>query len=293
MTEVQNNLRVAVGQMCSAARHDPNIAVMQDFARTAAAGGADLLCLPEVAGLMCRDRAKADAQVITAQADPFIAAARVAAAEQRIWIQAGSTPVRKQGCEKFRNHAVLIAPDGDLVAEYDKIHLFDIALEGQAPIGESNRFEAGDRAVVVDTPWGPWGMSICYDIRFGHLLRDYAKAGARLIFAPSAFTVPTGQAHWEVLLRARAIETGCFIVAAAQSGTHEDGRSTYGHSLVVSPWGEVLCDAGAAAPRLIFCDLDLSRADHARAQIPNLSNERPYELSRIDARTKARACNER
>lgn len=288
-----NQLRVAVGQMCSAARHGPNIAVMQGFVRDAAAGGADLLCLPEVAGLMCRDREKAAEQITTAQADPFIAAARAAAAEQRIWIQAGSTPIRKQGCEKFRNHAVLIAPDGDVVAAYDKIHLFDIALEGQAPIGESTRFEAGDRAVLVDTPWGAWGMSICYDIRFGHLLRDYAKAGARLIFAPSAFTAPTGRAHWEVLLRARAIETGCFMVAAAQSGTHEDGRSTYGHSMVISPWGEVLCDAGTRAPQLVFCDIDLSRVEHARGQIPNLSNERSYQLSRIDARTKAQARYER
>ena len=293
MSEAADHLRVALGQMCSATTHAPNIAVMQEFARDAAAAGADLLCLPEVAGLMCRDREKALAQVKTALEDPFLDAARNAARRHNLWIQAGTTPIRPEGEEKFRNHAVLIAPDGDVVAVYDKIHLFDIALDGQAPIGESSRFDAGDQAVLVDTPWGPWGMSVCYDIRFAHLYRDYAKAGARMIFVPSAFTVTTGQAHWEVLLRARAIETGSFIVAAAQSGSHEDGRSTYGHSMIVAPWGEILLDAGTAAPALHICELDLSRADHARAQIPNLSNERPYQLSRKDAPTKARNPNER
>ena len=288
MSKAADHLRVALGQMCSATTHAPNIALMQEFARDAAAVGADLLCLPEVAGLMCRDRAKALSQVKTASEDPFLDAACKAARRYSIWIQAGTTPVQPEGAEKFRNHAVLIAPDGDVVAAYDKIHLFDIALAGQAPIGESSRFDAGDQAVLVDTPWGPWGMSVCYDIRFAGLFRDYAKAGARMIFVPSAFTVATGQAHWEVLLRARAIETGSFIVAAAQSGSHEDGRSTYGHSMIVAPWGEVLIDAGTAAPALHLCDLDLRRADHARAQIPNLSHERRYQLSRKDARNKAR-----
>ncbi|MBF9041352.1 carbon-nitrogen hydrolase family protein [Rhodobacterales bacterium LSUCC0387] len=293
MSKVADHLRVALGQMCSATTHAPNIALMQEFARDAAAVGADLLCLPEVAGLMCRDRAKALSQVKTASEDPFLDAACKAARRHSIWIQAGTTPVQPEGAEKFRNHAVLIAPDGDVVAAYDKIHLFDIALAGQAPIGESSRFDAGDQAVLVDTPWGPWGMSVCYDIRFAGLFRDYAKAGARMIFVPSAFTVATGQAHWEVLLRARAIETGSFIVAAAQSGSHEDGRSTYGHSMIVAPWGEVLIDAGTAAPALHLCDLDLRRADHARAQIPNLSHERRYQLSRKDARNKARHSDER
>jgi predicted amidohydrolase len=260
-------LRVALAQMCSADTHEANIATVSALAAEAAAGGAQLLALPEVAGLMNRNPETSAKQVVVAEDDPFIAACRDLAARHGLWIHTGSTPVRGPD-GRFLNHATLIDATGGMVAEYDKIHLFDVALEGQAPIGESKRFAPGTRAVLAQTPWGPFGLSICYDLRFPYLYRAYAQAGAVLMFIPSAFTVPTGQAHWEVLLRARAIETGSFVLAAAQAGHHADGRQTYGHALAVGPWGEVLADLGDAAPAIRLIDLDLSAVARARAQIP-------------------------
>ncbi|MGR3496443.1 carbon-nitrogen hydrolase family protein [Citreimonas sp.] len=271
-------LRLALGQMNSAGTHDANIATMRDLSARADAGGAHMLCLPEVAGLMQRDGAKARAQVVEAGADPFIAACREVAAARALWMQPGSTPVLGPD-GRFLNHATMIGPDGKLVAEYDKIHLFDVAIEGEKPIGESKRFAPGETGVVVDTPWGALGMTICYDLRFPQLYRAEAQAGARLIFVPSAFTVPTGRAHWEVLLRARAIETGTWIVASAQTGTHEDGRETWGHSLVVDPWGRLVCDMGDA-PGLEVVEIDLDQSDKARKQIPSLANDRPFTIAR-------------
>jgi predicted amidohydrolase len=260
-------LRVALAQMCSADTHEANIATVTALAAEAAAGGAQLLALPEVAGLMNRNPETARLQVVTADADPFIAACRELAAKHGLWVHTGSTPVLGPD-GRFLNHATLIDATGGIVAEYDKIHLFDVALEGQAPIGESKRFAPGLKAVLAQTPWGPFGLSICYDLRFAYLYRAYAQAGAVLMFIPSAFTVPTGQAHWEVLLRARAIETGAFVLAAAQAGHHADGRQTYGHALAVGPWGEVLADLGDAAPAIRLIDLDLGAVARVRAQIP-------------------------
>ncbi|WP_213685446.1 carbon-nitrogen hydrolase family protein [Roseicyclus sp.] len=260
-------LRVALAQMCSADTHEANIATVSALAAEAAAGGAELLALPEVAGLMNRNPETSAKQVVAAEDDPFIAACRDLAARHGLWIHTGSTPVRGPD-GRFLNHATLIDATGGIVAEYDKIHLFDVALEGQAPIGESKRFAPGTRATLAQTPWGPFGLSICYDLRFPYLYRAYAQAGAVLMFIPSAFTVPTGQAHWEVLLRARAIETGAFVLAAAQAGHHADGRQTYGHALAVGPWGEVLADLGEGAPAIRLIDLDLGAVARARAQIP-------------------------
>jgi predicted amidohydrolase len=260
--------------MCSSDRHEANIATVADLAGRAARDGADLLALPEVAGLMNRDADSARDQVVAAADDPFIAACRELAARHGLWIHTGSTPVRGPD-GRYLNHSTLIDAAGSVVAEYDKIHLFDVALEGQQPIGESRRFAPGNRAVVAQTPWGRWGLSICYDLRFPYLYRDYARAGATVMFIPSAFTVPTGRAHWEVLLRARAIESGAFVVAAAQSGRHADGRVTYGHAMAVGPWGEVLCDLGEAAPDLRVLELDPARVEQARAQIPAWNMARP------------------
>jgi predicted amidohydrolase len=260
-------LRVALAQMCSGDTHAANIATVTGLAEQAAGEGAALLLLPEVAGLMNRNAEVAQTQVGAAAGDPFIAACRDLAAKHGVWIHTGSTPVRGPD-GRFLNHSTLIDAGGGIVAEYDKIHLFDVTLEGQAPIGESKRFAPGTRAVLARTPWGPIGMSICYDLRFPYLYRAYAQAGAVLMVIPSAFTVPTGRAHWEVLLRARAIETGAFVLAAAQAGEHADGRRTYGHALAVGPWGEVLADLGDEAPALRVIDLDLGAVGRARAQIP-------------------------
>jgi predicted amidohydrolase len=260
-------LRVALAQMCSADTHEANIATVSRLARQAADEGAELLALPEVAGLMNRNPETSSRQVVAAEHDPFIAACSALAAQYGLWIHTGSTPVLGPD-GRFLNHSTLIDAAGGIVTEYDKIHLFDVTLEGQAPIGESKRFAPGDHAVLAETPWGPFGLSICYDLRFPYLYRAYAQAGAVLMFIPSAFTVPTGRAHWEVLLRARAIETGAFVLAAAQAGQHADGRVTYGHALAVGPWGEVLADLGETAPSVRVMDLDLAAVGRARAQIP-------------------------
>ncbi|MBF9045964.1 carbon-nitrogen hydrolase family protein [Rhodobacterales bacterium LSUCC0031] len=267
MTAAPQSLRVALGQMCSADTHAANIATVTKLAAEAAAGGAELLALPEVAGLMNRNPETARMQVVAADADPFITACRDLAAKHGLWIHTGSTPVLGPD-GRYLNHATLIDATGAILAEYDKIHLFDVNLEGQAPIGESKRFAPGNRAALAQTPWGPFGLSICYDLRFPYLYRAYAQAGAVIMFIPSAFTVPTGQAHWEVLLRARAIETGAFVLAAAQAGHHADGRETYGHAMAVGPWGEVLADLGDTAPAIGLIDLDLAAVGKARAQIP-------------------------
>ena len=275
MTERGPTLRVALAQMCSADTHAENIATMRELATAAQAQGAEMLCLPEVAGLMNRNADVARTQVVAAGHDPYIAACRDTAAKCGLWMQAGSTPVLGPD-GRFLNHATLIDDRGALVAEYDKIHLFDVALEGQAPIGESKRFAPGTRAVLADTPWGPMAMTICYDMRFAHLYRAHAQAGAVLAFVPSAFTVPTGRAHWEVLLRARAIEMGAFVLASAQAGRHADGRETWGHSLAVDPWGTVLTDLGEGAPKLEVLELDLSQVAKARSQIPALTHDRAF-----------------
>ena len=260
-------LRVALAQMCSGDTHADNIATVAALAAQAAGQGAQMLALPEVAGLMNRNPDTARLQVVTAEADPFIAACREIAARHGLWLHTGSTPVLGPD-GRFLNHSTLIDATGAIVAEYDKMHLFDVTLEGQAPIGESKRFAPGTRAVIADTPWGKMGLSICYDLRFAYLYRAYAQAGAGLMFIPSAFTVPTGRAHWEVLLRARAIETGAFVLAAAQAGHHADGRQTYGHALAVDPWGAVLADLGEEVPAIRVIDLDLGAVARARAQIP-------------------------
>ncbi len=277
---MSDTLRLSMLQMTSADTYPPNIAALHDAAARAAGEGAALLALPEVAGLMSRDPAVRSG-IGPEASDPFIAAAREAAARHGLWLHAGSTPVAGPDGRSL-NRSALVSPDGTIAARYDKIHLFDIRLDGGEPTGESTRFAPGEEAVVADTPWGPVGLAICYDLRFPHLFRAYGAAGARIIFVPSAFTVPTGRAHWEVLLRARAIENGCWIVAPAQAGRHADGRETWGHSLAVTPWGEVAADLGdGAAFRTL--DLDLSLVEAARRQIPSLSHDRPFSLLRADA----------
>jgi predicted amidohydrolase len=213
----RETLRAALAQMCSADTHDENIATVTGLAARAADQGAELLCLPEVAGLMNRNGDVARTQVVAAEDDPFIGACRDLATRHGVWIHIGSTPVLAPD-GRFLNRSAVIDAAGEIRATYDKVHLFDVQIDGQPPIGESKRFAPGDALVLLDTPWGPWGLTICYDLRFPYVYRRYGQEGATLIFIPSAFTVPTGRAHWEVLIRARAIESGAFILAAAQAG---------------------------------------------------------------------------
>ena len=278
MTEART-LRVAVAQMCSDVTHAANIATVAALAEAAAGQGAELLALPEIAGLTNRDGAAAQALVVEAERDPFIAACREIAARHGLWLHTGSTPVRAPD-GRFLNRATLIDATGAVRASYDKVHLFDVDVEGAGAIRESERFAPGAASVLVDTPWGGFGLSICYDLRFPALYQRFGREGASVIFIPAAFTVPTGLAHWHVLLRARAIETGAFVIAPAQSGTHADGRRTYGHALAVDPWGSVLADLGEEAPKIAVVDLDLTRVGWARRQIPNLRNARDVPLTR-------------
>ena len=212
---------------------------------------------------------------------PLTPSARLAA-ELGIWLHVGSIAVRKTE-EKLANRSFLFAPDGAIAARYDKIHMFDVAVDPDNKYSESRRYDPGSKAVVTSLPWGKLGLTICYDMRFPGLYRNLAKAGADVIAVPSAFTVPTGKAHWHALLRARAIEAQCFVLAAAQVGEHESGRKTYGHSIAISPWGEVLAEADGEQTGVIFADIDLAAVTSARERIPSLINDRPYEIVAPDS----------
>jgi predicted amidohydrolase len=241
----------------------------------AAAGGAAILFTPEMSGLLDRDRARAAAHLRVEAEDEVLAAVRAAAAATGIWVHLGSLAIRGEAAGgKLRNRGYLITRTGDLSACYDKIHLFDVDLATGESWRESAAYAPGARTVVADSPIGRLGLSICYDLRFPDLFRALTDAGAQVLAIPAAFTVPTGRAHWHVLMRARAIEAGVFVVAAAQSGRHEDGRETYGHSLVVGPWGEVLLDMGEGEG-VGFAEIDLAAIDSVRARLPAIRHRRP------------------
>ncbi len=242
------------------------------IAGTQEQGGA-MLFTPEMSGLIDRDRTRAAATIVGENADRVLAATREAAARHGIWVHLGSLAVKRED-GRYANRAFVIDASGDIRARYDKLHLFDVDLPSGESWRESASYAAGEAAVIVDTPVGRVGLSICYDLRFPDLYRSLSDAGATVLAVPAAFTRPTGAAHWHVLLRARAIEAGAFVVAAAQTGTHEDGRATYGHSLAVDPWGAVMLDMGEA-PGLAVVDLDPARPDQVRARIPALRHRRP------------------
>jgi predicted amidohydrolase len=205
---------------------------------------------------------------------------RAAAARHGVWVQLGSLALRQEETERLANRSFLIDADGEIRARYDKIHLFDVDLPTGESWRESASYAPGSRSVVAETPWGRLGLSICYDLRFPNLYRTLSDAGATMLSVPAAFTVPTGQAHWHVLLRARAIEAGAFVIAAAQSGTHADGRTTFGHSLVVDPWGEVLLDMGEGTG-IGFAEIDPQRVTEVRARIPVLSHRRAIAAAEL------------
>ena len=240
----------------------------------AAAAGAVMLFTPEMSGLLDRDRERAAAHLRTEGQDPVLAAVRAAAAEVGLWVHIGSLALRTEGSDKLVNRGLVIDRSGAIRARYDKMHLFDVDLPTGESWRESASYRGGERPVLVETPLGPLGLSICYDLRFAGLYASLSDAGATLFAIPAAFTVPTGEAHWHVLMRARAIEAGVFVVAAAQVGRHEDGRETYGHSLVVDPWGHVLLDMGGQGPGLGFAELDLASVDEVRRRLPAIRHRR-------------------
>ncbi|HZW48429.1 MAG TPA: carbon-nitrogen hydrolase family protein [Microvirga sp.] len=243
--------------------------------REAAEKGAHFAQTPEMTSLVCRDRAELFEKVGPQEKDPVLAALRDVAREKGIVVQIGSIAVREG--DKVANRAFLIDTDGEIVASYDKIHLYDVDLPNGESWRESATYTGGDRAVLAETPWGYLGITICYDVRFAALYRALAENGASFLSAPAAFTRQTGEAHWHVLHRARAIETGSFMISAAQGGLHEDGRETFGHSIIVDPWGRVLAEAGAE-PGVILAEIDPALVAEVRGRIPTLKNARAFRV---------------
>ncbi len=267
-------VKVACVQLNAGRDIVPNIAAASALIREARANGAQFILTPENTGMiepkrpLLLEKAKPEAE------HPGLPAFSSLAAELGAWLLIGSLQI-KLDAATCANRSFLFDDRGRIVARYDKIHMFDVDLEGEESYRESSRFRAGDRAVLAGTPWGKVGLTVCYDVRFAYLYRALAQAGASFLTVPSAFTVPTGQAHWQTLLRARAIETGCFVFAPAQCGEHAEGRRTYGHSLIVSPWGEVLAEAGEE-PGIIYADVDPAKVEEARRMIPALRHDRRF-----------------
>ncbi|MGP2494125.1 carbon-nitrogen hydrolase family protein [Mesorhizobium sp. PUT5] len=269
--------KAAAVQMRSGTSLERNAADMERLVREAAAQGATYVQTPEMTGAMVRDKQARAAAFTTEDKDVVVAAARRLARELGIFLHLGSTAIlRADG--KLANRALLFSPQGETLASYDKIHMFDVDLDNGESWRESAAYEPGAQAVVVDAAGARLGFAICYDLRFPQLFRAEALAGADLLSVPAAFTRQTGEAHWHVLLRARAIENGAFVVAAAQGGLHEDGRETYGHSLIVDPWGRVLAEAAHDEPGVIVAEIDPAQSRAARAKIPNLKNAREFAL---------------
>jgi predicted amidohydrolase len=269
-------------QFTSARDYEPNIRVVSDLIRRARDGGADFVLTPENTGLtepigkLRREKARDEAN------HPVLAALREVARETGAWLLIGSLAVdlsREPGTaeneHRLANRSYLVNPDGAVVARYDKIHMFDVDLAGGESYRESNAFRPGGQTVLAETPWGTLGMTVCYDLRFPQLYRSLAQAGADFLAIPSAFTVPTGKAHWHVLMRARAIENGCFVFAPAQWGEHAEGRRTYGHSVIVDPWGTVLGDAGEGVG-IVSARIELDAIAKARRMVPSLQHDRVF-----------------
>lgn len=264
-------IRAALVQMRSGPDMARNLADASAMIRAAAAEGAQFIATPEMTNILEPDRPRLISLARPEAEDGSVQGFSALARELGVWLSIGSLALKGAG-EKLLNRSLLFAPDGRIAARYDKIHLFDVDLPTGESLRESHAYAGGGTAALANTALGPIGLTICYDMRFPQLYRALAQSGAKLFTVPSAFTVPTGEAHWHVLLRARAIETGSFVLAAAQGGRHETGRETYGHSLIVSPWGEVLAEAGTE-PGIVMADIDLAWADQARARIPALNHD--------------------
>ena len=275
-------MRAVILQMCSSDDPGENTKTVLTALAEAKAAGADILLTPEVTNCVSQNRSHQAAVLHPQDTDPTLAAVRKAAREAGIWVLLGSLGVQSGHPDgRFANRSFLVSDQGEIAGWYDKIHMFDVNVTETETFRESDGYRPGDRAVVVNTPWARLGLSICYDMRFAYLYRDLAKAGAQVLTVPAAFSPVTGKAHWETLLRARAIETGCFVIAPAQTGDHKVStgkpRQTHGHSLVVAPWGEVLLDAGTE-PGLHVIDVDVEEVDKARGRVPSIRHDRPYTV---------------
>jgi predicted amidohydrolase len=276
------SFRAAAVQMRTGVDVAKNVAEAERLIRAAAAGGADYVLTPEMTTVLDRDRSRLIAAISPEASDPSLKRFRGLARELGIHLHIGSMAIRldehsggASGEAGVANRAFLIAPDGRIIQRYDKIHMFDVDLAGGESYRESRLYRPGNAAAVADLPWTRLGLSICYDVRFPNLYHVLARSGAAVMAIPAAFTRTTGEAHWHVLIRARAIETGSFVVAAAQGGSHEDGRETFGHSMIVDPWGKILAEAGTD-PGFILAEIDAEQSAVARERIPALANERAF-----------------
>jgi len=273
----ENTFIAAMVQMRTGLLPEPNLAQGIKLIREAAAQGASYVQTPEVSNMMQLNRKALFEHLASEEDDISLKAYRQLAKELQIYLHIGSLALRFSP-EKAVNRSFLIDPDGMILACYDKIHMFDIDLPGGESYRESANYQPGETAVISDLPWGRIGLTICYDLRFPALYRALAESGATFLTVPSAFTRKTGEAHWHVLLRARAIETGCFVFAAAQAGLHENKRETYGHSLIVAPWGEILAEGGVE-PGVILAKIDPSKVDAARKSVPSLQHGRRFSVA--------------
>jgi predicted amidohydrolase len=272
------NSKLVVGLIAMRSGRDPqtNLDALLAAIDQAKRGGAEYVLTPEMTNIMEVKRERLFANILPDETDPTLATLREVARKLGIFIHIGSLAI-KASSEKAVNRSFLIDRQGEIVARYDKIHMFDVDLGSGESYRESNSYRAGELAVVADLPWGRIGLTVCYDLRFPALYRALAEAGASFLAIPSAFTRVTGEAHWHVLMRARAIENGCFVFAAAQGGKHENGRETFGHSLVVDPWGRILAEGGTE-PGVVLAEIDPAEVVAARAKIPSLQHGRRFEL---------------
>ena len=272
--------RAALLQLTASDDPAANLPVTRGMIAEAAAGGAEFVLTPEVTNCVSASRTR-QREVLQPEADDItLAGLRDEAAKRGVWLLIGSLALKTEDTGgRFANRSFLVDPAGEIRARYDKIHMFDVEISETESYRESNAFRPGEQAVVTETPFGRIGLTVCYDVRFPYLYRALAKAGAEILTVPAAFSPVTGAAHWEVLLRARAIETGCFVLAPAQTGTHDAvrgrARETYGHAMAVAPWGEVMADAGTV-PGITHLEIDLAEAARARARVPSLTHDRPF-----------------
>ena len=274
--------KAAAVQMRSGMFVERNAVDFEKLVREAAAQGAVYVQSPEVTGAVQRDRETFHANLKPEESDLIVQTARRLSAELGIYVHIGSTAIaRADG--KVANRAFLFGPDGGLITTYDKIHMFDVDLDNGESWRESAAYEPGREAIVADLPIGRLGLAVCYDLRFPQLFQAEALAGAEVLTVPAAFTRQTGEAHWHALLRARAIENGAFVIAAAQGGRHEDGRETYGHSLIVDPWGRILAEAANDEPGVVVAEIDTAQSAAARAKIPNLKNAREFTVREVSS----------
>jgi predicted amidohydrolase len=274
---VNRTFKAACIQTNSGADVQANLDSATDLARKARDAGADLIALPETVNIMAANRVTLKSKTEPEENNAALRAFQDMAHETGAWVLVGSLLVDLPGSDKMANRSFLLDDKGAIRARYDKIHMFDVKLGGAENHRESNYYNAGDKVVLAKTPWGHLGMTICYDLRFAYLYRALGQAGAQMLSTPSAFTRVSGRAHWHVLQRARAIETGCYVIAPAQCGDHPGNRQTYGHSLIVDPWGEALADGGEDTG-FIIADIDLTKVDEARNKIPAMNHDRHFEL---------------